>query len=253
MKRKNALLITLVSSISIVLVACSGGSNQSSASTGADTSSVSQGNTDLSEVNKLLVGSLKLQDTDLVITADEATTLLPLWQAYRSLSSSQTAAEAEVEALLKQIQSSMTAEQMQKIEGMNLTTADLMSLMQSMGGGFGPQGTPNPQGTPGYDIPPDAIFQPGDGPPEGFSGSGNGGSSGGSRPNPPSGGGFIVGGGPSGDAGSATGLGNGPVTQDTPDPSMQATAQARFSTQASRVNTILLDVLINKLQTLTSQ
>jgi len=66
-------------------------------------------------------------------------------------------------------------------------------------------------------------------------------------------GGVIV----SGDAGGAipggdSTLGGGMVAQGTPDPSMQATAQARFSTQASQVNSILLDVLITKLEAKTT-
>jgi hypothetical protein len=54
---------------------------------------------------------------------------------------------------------------------------------------------------------------------------------------------------PGGDAGGIGGIGGGDLTaQGTPDPSMQATAQARFSTQASRVNSMLLDALITKLE-----
>jgi hypothetical protein len=64
---------------------------------------------------------------------------------------------------------------------------------------------------------------------------------------------MVIMGGPGGDAGSAAGLGGGPMTQGTPDPSMQATAQARFSTQASQVNPFLLEMLINKLQEKTTQ
>ena len=97
-----------------------------------------------------------------------------LWQAYRSLSSSQTAAEAEVDALLKQIQSAMTTEQVTAIQDMNLTSTEMMTLMQSMGGGMGPQGTPDPQRTPGADFP-SGGFQGGD-PPDSA-----GGPSGGSR------------------------------------------------------------------------
>lgn len=62
---------------------------------------------------------------------------------------------------------------------------------------------------------------------------------------------MIIGGGPGGDAGAAI-MGGGPTMQGTLDPSMQATAQARFSTMANRVNTILLDVLISKLEAKTT-
>jgi hypothetical protein len=52
-----------------------------------------------------------------------------------------------------------------------------------------------------------------------------------------------------GDAGSEAGLGGGPFMQGTPDPSMRATAQARFSNQASEVNPFLLQLLLNALET----
>ncbi len=58
-------------------------------------------------------------------------------------------------------------------------------------------------------------------------------------------------GGPGGDAGSAAGLSGGSMAQGTQSPSMQATAQARFSTQASQVNPMLLNLLITKLQAMT--
>jgi len=195
----------------------------------------------------LLVGSLKLEDTDQAVSTDEAAKLLPLWQAYRSLSTSQTAAEAEVEALLNQIQSTMTSDQVQAIKAMNLTSTDMMNLMQSIGTGMGPRGTPNPQSTPGFDLPGGGF--PSGSPPSG--------SAGGPTGNMPSGGAMpggdagrvIVG----GDAGRATGLGGGPMLQGTQDPSIQATAQSRFSTQANQVNSFLLDVLITKLEAKTTK
>jgi hypothetical protein len=42
------------------------------------------------------------------------------------------------------------------------------------------------------------------------------------------------------------------MVQGTPDPSMQATAQARFGTMANQVNTMLLEVLITKLEAKTT-
>ncbi len=245
MKRRKSLWLVLTLLVSLVLASC--GSTPAASSTTADPSGTnsSQNNASLSQVNKLLVGTLKLEDTAQAVDADEAGKLLTLWQAYQSLSNSQTAAEAEVEALVSQIQSTMTSQQVDAINAMNLTSQDLVDLMQTMGGPT-MQGTPNPQGTPGGNSS-GQIFQF-NGPPGGFDEGGNGGSNGGSRPNPPSGGGFMVQGGPSGDAGSAAGLGGGQMTQGTPDPSMQATAQARFSTQASQVNPMLLQVLITKLE-----
>lgn len=250
MRKKTLLFISAMVILVLILAACSGTSNQVASTTSISGTNSSQGSTSLSEVNMLLVGTLKLEDTDQAVSADEAVKLLPLWQAYRSLSTSQTAADAEVEALLNQIQSTMTADQAQAIKAMNLTATDMMDLMQSMGAGMRSRGTPNPQSTPGFDIPSGGF--PSGSPPEGSQGVPPSGSMGGTTRNMPSGGsmpeGIIVG----GDADSAAGLGGGPILQGTQDPSMQATAQARFSTQASQVNSILLDVLITKLEAKTT-
>jgi hypothetical protein len=252
--KKTILLLTGVLLSTILLAACNKSTSQSNTSDNNSANS-SQAGTSLSQVNLLLVGTLKLENTAQAVTKDEAAQLLPLWQAYRSLSTSQTSAEAEVEALLKQIQSTMTTSQVQAIQAMELTSTDMVSLMQTLGPAMGPQGTPNPQGTPPADLTIIGGMPPNDGNPSsgatsGGTGNGPSGSTGGTTRNMPPGG-MVIQGGPGGDAGSAAGLGGSPMTQGTPDPSMQATAQARFSTQASRVNTILLDVLINKLTTLT--
>lgn len=249
MKNKILVLLSFIVVLSMLLAACSNNSGQAAGSS-SDTAQSSS----LSQVNVLLVGTLKLDESDNPVTVDQAAQLLPLWQAYRTLSTSQTAAEAEVDGLLKQIENTMTDAQQQAIQAMNLTNSDMLALMQSMGG-MGPQGTPDPNATPGADF--SGRFQS-DGFPAGgmqngpsFStGDGSAGPSG-NRPSGggamPGGGAIIVQGGPGmGDAGGATGLGDGSMLQGTPDP----TQQARFITQASQVNSLLLNVLISRLEAL---
>jgi hypothetical protein len=249
MNKKRILLLYTILILSLLLAACSGTTNQTTSSkNGSDEVS---GGTGLSLVNLLLIGTFKLEDTDQAITADEAATLLPLWQAYRSLSTSQTSAEAEVEALVNQIQGSMSPSQMSAINDMDLTNTDMMDLMVSLGGGRITRGSPNPEGTPASDFPPGGLVIEGNFPPSGDfqigSGNPSNRSSGGTTRDFPPGGGGIVGGGPGGDAGVVI-MGQGPMMQGTPDPSMQATAQARFGTMANRVNVILLDQLISILE-----
>ncbi len=255
MRLKNIFLILLITIWAVVLAACTASSSQGSSTAKSTGTDAAETGTSLSQVNMLLVGTLTLEDTPQAVTADEAANLLPLWQAYRSLSNSQTAAEAEVDALLNQIQSTMTGDQVQAIQSMNLTSTDMMNLMQSMGAGMGPQGTPDPQSIPDFNMP-GGGFSSGN-PPSGSAAAPPSGPGSGTMRNPPSGapmqggnGGVVIMGG--GDAGSAAGLGGGPMLQGTQDPSMQATAQARFSTRASQVNTILLDMLITKLEGKTS-
>jgi hypothetical protein len=252
MKRTGILMLGTLMVLTMGLSACRGASSQAGSNT--STTGDSSESASLSQANKLLVGSLKLEDTGQAISAEQAAALLPLWQAYRSLSNSQTAAEAEVDALLDQIQKTMTAEQVEAIDALNLTSTDMMDLMQSMGVGMGPRGTPDPNSTPSFDFPAGGFE--GNGPPSGDFQMGSGespsGSGGGTTRNFPPGGAVIIGGGPGGDAGSDAGLTGGPTMQGTQDPSMQATAQARFGTMANRVNTMLLDVLITKLEAKTT-
>lgn len=248
MKKKALLLVILVLLASLLCVGCAKTGSSDPSGSGSGTSSDSS----LSQVNTLLVGTLKLDGTAQAVTKEQASSLLTLWQAYQSLSSSQTAAQAEVDGLLKQIESAMTAEQMQAITAMNLTTNDMMTLLQ-LQGGPGMQGTPNPQGTPDANFPGGMVTS-GD-LPNGMQPPSS--SNGGSRPSfsgggqGPGGGGMVFQGGPGmgGDAGSGV---TGQVLQGTADPSIQATAQARFTTQASQVNVMLLRLLISKLEALTN-
>ena len=180
----------------------------------------------LPEATQLIIGTLKLEDTNQSVTAEQAAELLPLWQTMLVLSESDTAAQQETEALTAQIQETMTAEQRQAITDMNLTREDMMSIMQeqglAMGGGpAGGQNT-NPQGR----DPNGGGFGPG-GFPDGA---------------PPQGG--FPGGGP---GGGGPGGGGGQGSDLTPD--QIATAQAsRQQGGGSLVPPILINAVIEYLQ-----
>lgn len=163
----------------LALTACSGSpSNTQQFNQGQST------NTSPNEMplaSKLVVGSFKLEGTDNAITTEQATELIPLWQVYQQLSTSDTAAQEEVTALTEQIQETMTTDQMNAIDTMNLTPQDIFTIMQEQGVQFSNNG--NGQGTNGQNngqFPNGGNFQP----PEGgggqfFGGPGGGGSGGG--------------------------------------------------------------------------
>ncbi len=118
----------------------------------------------LSTETELIIGTFKLEGTAQAVTAEQAAQLLPLWQLRKELSTNSAAAPQEIEAVVKQIQSTMTAEQMQAIDNMKLTQQDAMTFVQGQvsttqssakrsgsqgnGGGFAP-----PDGGPGGGIP----------------------------------------------------------------------------------------------------
>jgi len=159
----------------------------------------------LSVQGQLALGTLQLEETELAVDEALAAELLPLWRAAQSLANSDTAADAEVKAVINQIQDTMTPEQVAAIAAMELTEQSLTTMIENQELSFGAGGR-------GFS--------------DGFGGDGSGG---------PAGGGFFdggPGGGPGG--GGPGGQGGGPggglpggfgnLSEDD-----MATRQARFA------------------------
>jgi hypothetical protein len=214
----------------LTLVAC-GGASKTSTTVSDGTSSVNTAR-ELSLPTQLLIGTLKLEGTDQAVDAQEASKLLPLWQAYNELMTSETAAQAEIDAVVSQIESTMTSQQTQAITDMKLTPQDEFSLMQALGLNTN---RPNASGTP--QAYSGQGFDPGAGGGRGERQSGY----------PGGGAGSYTGGGPSGGAGSYPGAGGGQGF----NPQQMATAQARGAQSGgagNRVPTPLLNALIDLLK-----
>jgi hypothetical protein len=167
--------LTVLTILILTLTACG------SASNGTDPASVIQSGAPtgaLPATTQLIIGTLKLEETEDAVTAEQAAQLLPLWQTLQVLSDSDTAADQETEALIAQIQETMTAEQMQTITDMDLTREDMFSIMQEQGVGMGnTQNSDTQTGNPSNNS--GRNFGPGDGnlpPPDerGFPGGGPG-------------------------------------------------------------------------------
>ena len=75
--------------------------------------------------NQLAYGTLQLEGTANAATAEQAQMLIPFWQAIVTLSGDTTTADEELTAVQDQIVLILTAEQLQAIADMQLTTADL--------------------------------------------------------------------------------------------------------------------------------
>lgn len=82
---------------------------------------------------QLLVGTLQLEGTPSAVTTDQVAELLPLWQMIKALSGSGTSAQAEIDAVLDQIQETMSIEQIQAIRDMQITSTDYQAQMAAMG------------------------------------------------------------------------------------------------------------------------
>ncbi len=151
---KKVKFLGVLVSLTLILVAC-GGSN------GAEISAVTVLNEDypdaLSVQTQLTLGTLKLEESDHAVDAEQAAELLTLWQAIRSLSSSDITAEGEIEAIVNQILETMSSEQLEAIAAMELTQEGVLELTQELGLARGgelttdgdPRGTAPDGGVPG--------------------------------------------------------------------------------------------------------
>jgi hypothetical protein len=88
---------------------------------------------------QVALGILRLEDTPQAVTPAQAKTLLPLWQAFQG---SALQNQAERNAVLKQIEGTLTAEQVQAIAAMKLTQDDMRTWMEEHGMSQGAPGGP---------------------------------------------------------------------------------------------------------------
>jgi hypothetical protein len=168
---------------------------------------------------QLLVGTFHLEATELAVDVAQATELIPLWQALRSLTGSDTAAEAEIDALIDQIQDTLSAEQLEAIVAMQLTQESLQAMIQELD--LRPRAPEGSDGLGDFQLPPGGITGGGRG---GFVGGGEG-------PGPGGGGVFIA--------------------PEDLDPDQRATLEARreeFGGFAGRAGQFLIDPLIELLE-----
>lgn len=120
------LLNTILLLFSISLTACS------SAMSGI-TGDTTQATNDMSIETELVIGTIKLEDTDQTVTNEQAKELVTMWQVYEVLVNSDTTAQAEIDSLIEQIQETMTTDQIKTITAMNLTQQDAATLIQEQG------------------------------------------------------------------------------------------------------------------------
>src|SRR5512140_6761 len=116
---KKAPLFTALCSLALVVSACASTANGSASGfasgSGAGSSFRSSTRT-LAPEAKLALGIIKLEGTPQAVDAKTAARLLPLWQLMVQLHSSSSTAPQEVTAVLDQIKSTMTPQQVNTID-----------------------------------------------------------------------------------------------------------------------------------------
>jgi hypothetical protein len=78
---------------------------------------------------QLILGTLLLEGTDEAVDAEQAAVLLPLWEKWHDLNRSNAATAEDRNALMEEIQAAMTPDQLEAINAMQLTQADVEAIM----------------------------------------------------------------------------------------------------------------------------
>jgi hypothetical protein len=126
------LIVAIAAGLTLLLAGCGGeqsaaAGNENNPGTGTNEQRM------LPLSMQLALGTLKLEGTDKAVTPEQAAELLPLWKATKSLSGADNVTPQELEGLFKQIQKTMTAEQMQAIQSMDLSGPNMAEVAQELG------------------------------------------------------------------------------------------------------------------------
>jgi hypothetical protein len=124
---KATVILLLI--LTLILTACSGNAASATGPTGNAPGGGAAG--ELSAPMQVALGTIKLDGTANAVSAEQAKELLPLWETLQVLESSDTAATQEKEALVSQIQETMTPRQTQAITALGLSRQDMFSIMQA--------------------------------------------------------------------------------------------------------------------------
>lgn len=155
MKALKSFVILL--GLAVLLAACGGAATPAAPAAGISGGLVEDYADALSVRNQLALGTLRLEGTANAITAVQADTLLPLWQALKTLAASSTTATEETAAVQNQISAAMTPAQISAIGSLKLTNAMLQAYYVEIG--ISAASTPEPGVTPQSsslkDLPPE--------------------------------------------------------------------------------------------------
>jgi hypothetical protein len=151
MHKKIGILMLLM--VTILLPACSAGASNSTAA-GTDTTAAATAEAiQVPLETQLSLGTMQLEGTEYVVNAEQAAALLPLWKLMKVLGESDITAQVEVDAVLKEIQASMSAEQLQAIEEMTLAPASMPATTRDAGNASTSQGAAAMGGMPSGGMP----------------------------------------------------------------------------------------------------
>ena len=132
MGKKTAIIVLLVT-VAVWLVGCGSSGSTVVPAAGSGSALPQEHENALPTVSQLVVGTLALDDTPMAVDAAQAGELRTLWRAYQSVGESDSASSVEMDALIVQIEETMTREQLDAIAEMALTGEDVIAVSEQLG------------------------------------------------------------------------------------------------------------------------
>ena len=110
--KKSWIILNCVFVLAILLTACGSKNNAGAASTDSAVTTNQNGEFKLPLQTQLIIGTFALEKSDYAVTKEQAQELLPLWKVLKNLLTSDSASNLEIDALVNQIQETMSADQL---------------------------------------------------------------------------------------------------------------------------------------------
>jgi hypothetical protein len=135
--KKYWMILNCVLVLTILLTACGSQNNTDAASTNSTVTSNQNGEFILPLQTQLIIGTFALEKSDYAVTKEQAQELLPLWKVLKNLLTSDSASNIEIDALVNQIQDTMTEQQLAYISDQVTSQESYQSILSE----YMPEGT----------------------------------------------------------------------------------------------------------------
>lgn len=135
--KKYWMILNCVLVLTILLTACGSQNITGAASTNSSETSNQNGEFLLPLQTQLIIGTFALEKSDYAVTKEQAQELLPLWKVLKTLLTSDSASNIEIDALVNQIQDTMTDQQLTYISDQVTSQESYQSILSE----YMPEGT----------------------------------------------------------------------------------------------------------------
>ncbi len=139
---KNKIFLTIIFILTLILSACAANTNNEPIELTANENNLTEPASRARDIDmlSLMIGTFKLDGTELAVTYDQANEMLPYWKLLKNMLSDGTAAQAEIDAVVEEINSIFTIDQLSIINDLEIESDNLKIIMDELGIQIGGRG-----------------------------------------------------------------------------------------------------------------